>query len=81
MKYNKSDTIDAESRDQVIAAFLRRFRDALGEPEKCFSISALTGDGCKELTQAIMAYLDRAAASLNEEAAPAQDTDRTAVQE
>ena len=78
---NKTDMIDPESRGQTIEALLQRYRDALGEPQECFSISALTGDGCKELTQAIMAYLERAAASSGENAEPVQDTDRTAVQE
>jgi GTP-binding protein len=50
---NKTDMLDATERASKIADFIRDY----GWEGEVFSISALTGDGCKTLTYAIMAYL------------------------
>lgn len=51
---NKVDMLPEGERDQQRAEFLRRF----GWDAPSFCISALTGEGCKALTYAIMDYLD-----------------------
>jgi GTP-binding protein len=52
---NKLDLL--EDREAKVAAFL----DAFGPHDRYFAISAITGEGCKELTYAIMEHLDEAA--------------------
>lgn len=64
---NKMDMVPAEEREQTKKKFLADF----GWEGKCFVISALTGDGCKELTYAIMEYLEQCRA---EEALAALET-------
>jgi GTPase len=55
---NKLDLIqDEKERDKRIKAFVKKF----GWKEKYFTISAMTGDGCKELTYAIMDYIQSTA--------------------
>ncbi len=56
---NKMDLVPAESR----AAAARQFCADFGWPGKAFLISALTGEGCTELTYAIMEHLDKTHAS------------------
>ena len=51
---NKTDMIDADERATRRADFLRDY----GWDGPCFSISALTGEGCRELCHAIMAELE-----------------------
>jgi GTP-binding protein len=53
---NKADLLD--NREEKITAFLKEF----GKDTRYFVISAINGDGCKELTYAIMEYLDEVAA-------------------
>jgi GTP-binding protein len=53
---NKLDLL--EDREEKVAAFLKAF----GENTRYFAISAINGEGCKELTYAIMEHLDQAAA-------------------
>jgi GTPase len=53
---NKVDLLD--DRDAKIAAFLKEF----GKDTRYFVISAINGDGCKELTYAIMEYINEVAA-------------------
>jgi len=48
---NKADLLD--NRDDKIAAFLKEFTDF----DRHFVISAINGEGCKELTYAIMEHL------------------------
>ncbi len=50
---NKTDMLDETERAGKIADFIRNY----GWEGEVFSISALTGDGCKALTYAIMAHL------------------------
>ncbi|HSN41859.1 MAG TPA: GTPase ObgE [Burkholderiales bacterium] len=52
---NKTDLLEAGQRDKVVKKFIRD----LGWKGKSFIISALTGEGCKELTYAIMDYLEQ----------------------
>ncbi len=51
---NKLDLIPADERPSAVEGLLERF----GRPEQVFTISALTGDGCRALCFAIMEYLD-----------------------
>jgi GTP-binding protein len=51
---NKADLLPDETREKTVRAFLRR----LGWKGKTFTISALTGEGCRELTYAIMDHLE-----------------------
>ena len=53
--FNKLDLIPAEEREERIAAFLRGV-GAAGSP--CFRISAISGDGCRALTQKLQETLD-----------------------
>jgi GTP-binding protein len=52
---NKVDLLPAEEREEICRKFLR----SLGWKGKSFAISAITGEGCKELVYAIMDYLDQ----------------------
>jgi GTP-binding protein len=52
---NKLDLL--EDRDEKVAAFLKAF----GEDTRHFTISAINGEGCKELTYAIMEHLTQIA--------------------
>ena len=55
----KTDLQDAEEREQAIKRFLKSYR----WKGRWFSISALTGEGCRELCFAIMEHLDQMQAS------------------
>ena len=57
---NKLDLL--QDREEKVAAFL----EAYGEGTRHFAISAINGEGCKELTYAIMEHLDRIAAQEQE---------------
>ena len=52
---NKADLVPAAERAAVTQQFIADF----GWEGRSFIISALTGEGCKELTYAIMEYLDK----------------------
>jgi GTPase len=54
---NKVDLLD--NRDEKIAAFIKAF----GEETPYFIISAINGEGCKELSYAIMEYMNEIAAA------------------
>ena len=56
---NKVDLIPAEDREERIRTFLSAYTRLVSEPEKTFIISALTGEGGRELTFAIMDHLQR----------------------
>jgi len=67
---NKADLL--EDRDVTVAAFLKEFSDY----DRYFVISAISGEGCKELTYAIMEHLLTLAEQEKEQAAEsAQETD------
>lgn len=52
---NKVDLLPEEQRAVLVQKFLRK----LGWKRKTFVISALTGDGCKELVYAVMEHLEQ----------------------
>src|SRR5574340_681008 len=52
---NKTDLLEAGQSDKGVKKFIKD----LGWKGKSFIISALTGEGCKELTYAIMEYLEQ----------------------
>ncbi len=52
---NKTDMMPEQERDELC----RQFVDKLEWQENYFIISALTGEGCKHLTYAIMEYLEQ----------------------
>lgn len=52
---NKLDMVPENERDQRRADFIRAF----GWDGPCFSISAISGDGCKPLVYAIMEHIDQ----------------------
>src|SRR5258708_6052491 len=56
---NKVDLIPLEERNARIEAFLSAYSGLVSEPEKTFIISALTGEGGRELTFAVMEHLQR----------------------
>ena len=67
---NKLDLL--QDKDEKIAAFLREF----GDYTRYFAISAINGDGCKELTYAIMEHLEQVARQEELDAAEnAQESD------
>ena len=67
---NKLDLL--QDRDEKVAAFLKEF----GEDTRHFTISAINGEGCKELTYAIMEHLTQLAEQEREAiAASAQETE------
>ena len=69
---NKVDLIEPEERAQRVQSFLSAYARLVSEPEKTFIISALTGEGGRELTFAIMAHLQRYART-----EPAESTENT----
>jgi GTP-binding protein len=54
---NKTDMLPADEREKICKKLIR----GLGWKGKSFIISALTGEGCKELTYAIMEHLEQEA--------------------
>jgi len=70
---NKVDLIEPEDREERIRSFLSAYTRLVSEPEKTFIISALTGEGGRELTFAIMEHLQHTARP--EPAGNAEDTE------
>src|SRR5258706_961321 len=70
---NKIDLIQPEDREERIQSFLSAYTRLVSRPEKTFIISALTGEGGRELTFAIMEHLQRTART--EPAEHAEDTE------
>lgn len=60
---NKTDLLPVETREKTCKKFLRGF----GWKGKTFIISALTGEGCRDLVFAIMEYLEHTADEAEEE--------------
>ena len=71
---NKADMLEDDAREKGARKVIR----GLGWKDKSFIISALTGDGCKELVYAIMAHLDaeRDAESSSSRQDPASSSSR-----
>ena len=63
---NKADLLVQGQRDKLLKSFVRK----LGWKGKTFIISALTGEGCRELIYAVMDHLDEQKSAAND-AAPA----------
>ncbi len=62
---NKVDLLPGDEREKTCKKFIR----SLGWKGKSFIVSALAGEGCKELTYAIMNYLEQEAGIANREPA------------
>ena len=60
---NKLDLIEPERRAAQVADFVKRF----GWKKQVFTISAITGDGCRELTFAIMDEIEKTKAPRGDE--------------
>jgi len=78
---NKVDLIADAERDERVQAFVdayvgkrRRTRKSGAANPRVFVISALAGDGCRELTLAVMEFLERSARAERETAEPATAT-------
>ncbi|UCH48251.1 MAG: GTPase ObgE [Betaproteobacteria bacterium] len=71
---NKIDLIAEQEREQVVEQFMKEYRREIGEPQRSFTISALSGAGCTELTQAVMDYLSESRETNSNEATPAAAT-------
>ena len=56
---NKVDLLPPEDRKAAVAAFTSAFLGAAAPSAPVFVISALTGEGCRELTYAVMDHLDQ----------------------
>ena len=56
---NKIDLVAADERARAVKRFLKDF----GWKGKSFIISALTGEGCRELAYAVMEHLEQASGS------------------
>jgi GTPase len=81
MVLNKVDLFADAERDERVQAFVdayigkrRRARKGVAAPPRVFVISALTGDGCRELTLAVMEFLQRSAQAERETTEPAPAT-------
>ncbi len=55
---NKLDLLPEEDRAEKVAAFLKAF----GPDARYFAISAINGEGCRELTYAIMEHINQVTA-------------------
>lgn len=60
---NKTDLLPENEREKICKKFIR----SLSWKEKSFTISALSGEGCKALTYAIMEHLEQESATGNQE--------------
>jgi len=60
---NKVDLLPVETREQTIRDFVERLRaldpEAAEESDRTFSISALSGEGCRELVLAVADFIGR----------------------
>ena len=65
MVVNKIDMIPAEERARTVKRFLKD----LGWKGKSFIISALTGEGCRELSFAVMEHLEQRTETASENSA------------
>ncbi|MGH8634916.1 MAG: Obg family GTPase CgtA [Burkholderiales bacterium] len=65
---NKIDLIPAGERERAVKRFLRNYR----WKDKCFIISALTGEGCRDLVFAVMKHLEQDSGSRSQDPAIAR---------
>ena len=68
---NKVDLLPENEREKSARKFIR----SLGWKGETFTISALAGEGCKELTYAIMKYLEQESITESEESQEATESD------
>jgi GTP-binding protein len=68
---NKVDLLPENEREKTCRKFIRN----LGWKDKNFAISAMTGDGCKELTYAIMEFLEQESMDENQDLAKSVEPD------
>lgn len=68
---NKVDLPPENEREKVCRKFIR----GLGWKGKSFAVSAMTGDGCKELTYAIMEFLEQESMNENQDMAKSAEPD------
>jgi len=76
---NKVDLLPAEDRQARIDEFVQQFLGPAADHSRVFVISAMTGEGCNELTYAVMDHLDevRARAEAEHQAAEGGDHEVT----
>jgi GTPase len=67
---NKADLLNEQDREKISKKFLRELR----WKDKSFLISAVNGEGCRELTYAIMEYLEHQAIGKDDEGASEEGT-------
>jgi GTP-binding protein len=67
---NKADLLNEQDREKISKKFLRELR----WKDKSFLISAVNGKGCRELTYAIMEYLEHQAIDKDDEGASEEGT-------
>lgn len=67
---NKADLLNEQDREKISKKFLRELR----WKDKSFLISAVNGEGCRELTYAIMEYLEHQAIGNDDEGASEECT-------
>ncbi|SEN51244.1 GTP-binding protein [Nitrosospira multiformis] len=68
---NKVDLLPENEREKICRKFIRSLR----WKDKNFAISAITGDGCKELTYAIMEFLEGESMDENQDVAKFAEPD------
>lgn len=61
---NKLDLIPEEERQERVNAFLKAYRKASGFDGPHFAIAAISGEGCKNITYALMEALEQMAPAL-----------------
>jgi GTP-binding protein len=71
---NKADMLQENDRDRLCREFTRN----LGWDGKSFVVSALTGESCRELTYAIMEYIEHAAPVQDQEPEQAESGEASA---
>jgi GTP-binding protein len=80
---NKIDLLPVDERDVRVRSFLTRYRALAGkdapEATRVFCVSALSGEGCRELAFAVAEFLDRTPADTPK--AAAEDAPETAQAE
>ena len=82
---NKTDLLPIEDRKNRLDALIAGYTTAVAKPERCFMISALSGEGCRELMFAIMEHLKTAAAAefaareAQKSTAPSEEAQKTTV--
>jgi GTP-binding protein len=67
---NKIDLLPEDERKARIAALVKGY----GKVDKHFAISAISGEGCKEVTYAVMEYLEAQRAQASEQSHEKSDS-------